>query len=199
MRPQHCARHHDGHDARRDPHRQACEMPKPHALDVFDLSHALQRALQLRQVARLGRGRDFAGRGIAALHLLPLLHLLLAHDAAQGGAAAAPARGVEQAQHGGRGPVKGPGPVGGEKQDADGDDVVARDAVVGVGQVDAGDGVGIAEGEEGRVREQQRRERVLGRAEVELREVVLLQAEDEEERDVGRARLREERQREEVV
>jgi hypothetical protein len=47
------------------------------------------------------------------------------------------------------GPVRGTGPVGEEDEETDGEDVVAADAVVGVGEVDAGDAVVEAEGEEG--------------------------------------------------
>ena len=56
--------------------------------------------------------------------------------------------GAEQEDAGER-PVHGPGPVGEEDEEADGEDVVAGDAVVGVGEVDGGDGVAVAEGEEG--------------------------------------------------
>lgn len=46
-------------------------------------------------------------------------------------------------------------PVVSEKQDSDGDDVVVRDAVVGVAEVDAGDGVGAAESEVGCLAEEE--------------------------------------------
>jgi hypothetical protein len=48
-------------------------------------------------------------------------------------------------------PPDRPRPVPDERQQADGADAVAADAVVGVGEVDGGDGVGAAEGEEGGV------------------------------------------------
>jgi hypothetical protein len=48
-------------------------------------------------------------------------------------------------------PEDGTGPVAHEGEDADGDDVVAANAVVGAGEVDGGDRVGAAEGEEGHV------------------------------------------------
>lgn len=46
-------------------------------------------------------------------------------------------------------------PIGDEGQDADGEDVVGVDAVVGRGEVDRGDGVGVAEGEEREMLEEQ--------------------------------------------
>lgn len=87
---------------------------------------------------------------------------------AQSGAATGPAGGVEEAEDGGRCPVDGAGPVGEEEEDADGDDVIASDAIVGIRKIDAGDGVGVSEGKERRVGEEERGERVLGGLEVEL-------------------------------
>lgn len=53
-----------------------------------------------------------------------------------------------------RGPEDGAGPVADEGEQADGDDVEAADAVVRAGQVDRGDCVGAAGGEEGGVLEE---------------------------------------------
>ena len=46
-------------------------------------------------------------------------------------------------------PEYGTGPVVDEGEDSDDDDVVPAHAVVSVGKVDGGDGVGAAEGEKG--------------------------------------------------
>lgn len=173
-------------------------MPEPHPLNTLNIRHLIHHPLQPGQSPRLRRHRHFT-RLRATLDLGPLLALLLLHDAAQRLRSAAPAGGVEEAEDGGGRPVDGSRPVGDEQQDADGDDVVAADAVVRIGQVDARDGVGVAEGEKGRVREQQRRQRVLRRRRVELGEEVLLHAEEEKERDIGGARLREQDESEEVV
>jgi hypothetical protein len=53
--------------------------------------------------------------------------------------------------------VDGAGPVGEEDEEAHRDDVVAAYAVVGVGEVDGGYGVCVAQGEEGGLREEERR------------------------------------------
>ncbi|KFY74404.1 hypothetical protein V499_05562 [Pseudogymnoascus sp. VKM F-103] len=63
-------------------------------------------------------------------------------------------------------PEDGPGPVAHESEDSDGDDVVAADAVVGAREVDGGDGVGAAEGEEGHVLEYKGGDGDLGEVEV---------------------------------
>lgn len=54
----------------------------------------------------------------------------------------------------GRSPEYGAGPVADEGKEANGDDVEAADAVVGAGEVDGGDCVGAAKGEEGYVLEE---------------------------------------------
>lgn len=54
----------------------------------------------------------------------------------------------------GRSPEYGAGPVADEGEEANGDDVEAADAVVGAGEVDGGDCVGAAKGEEGCVLEE---------------------------------------------
>lgn len=56
---------------------------------------------------------------------------------------------VVEEEYAGKRPVRGTGPVGEEDEKSDGEDVVAADAVVGVGEVDAGYAVVEAEGEEG--------------------------------------------------
>lgn len=61
---------------------------------------------------------------------------------------------AQQQQVRGRDPEDGAGPVADEGEEADGDDVKAADAVVGRGEVDRGDGVGAAKGEEGCVLEE---------------------------------------------
>lgn len=53
----------------------------------------------------------------------------------------------------GTGPVNGPSPVAGEDEEADNCDAVPRHAVVGVCEIDRGDGIAVAEGEEGGVGE----------------------------------------------
>lgn len=60
----------------------------------------------------------------------------------------------QQQQIRSRGPEYRPCPVTHEGEDPDGDDVEAADAVVGAGEVDGGDCVGAAGGEEGCVLEE---------------------------------------------
>lgn len=69
---------------------------------------------------------------------------------------------VVEEKYAGERPVRGTGPVGEEDEEADGEDVVAADAVVGVGEVDAGDAVVEAEGEEGGLAEEEGCEGALG-------------------------------------
>ncbi|KAH9872686.1 hypothetical protein J1614_005080 [Plenodomus biglobosus] len=56
---------------------------------------------------------------------------------------------VAEQEEAGEGPVEGAGPVGEEDEEGDERDGVAGYAVVGVGEVDGGYGVCVAEGEEG--------------------------------------------------
>ncbi|KFY18481.1 hypothetical protein V493_08586 [Pseudogymnoascus sp. VKM F-4281 (FW-2241)] len=65
-------------------------------------------------------------------------------------------------------PEDRPGPVAHESEYADGDDVVPADAVVGAGEVDGGDGVGAAEGEEGHILKQEGGDGDLDEVEVQV-------------------------------
>ena len=61
---------------------------------------------------------------------------------------------LQEEQVGRRSPEDGSGPVADESEEADGDEVEAADAVVSAGKINGGDSVGAAEGEEGRVLEE---------------------------------------------
>ncbi|TPX17018.1 uncharacterized protein E0L32_012328 [Thyridium curvatum] len=103
-------------------------------------------------------------------------------------AAAAPGPAHEQ-RVGREGPVDGRGPVADKGQEADGGDAEARDAVVGAAEVDRGDGVCAAGGEEGGVLEQEHRGRERRQGEVLRREELVDDVGDEEEGHVGGAGL----------
>lgn len=90
-----------------------------------------------------------------------------------------------------RRPVDGPRPVPDKRQQPDDGGVVAGDAVVRAREVDRGDGVGAAEGEEGRVLQEEGggAEVCEGEGGVVGGEEAGLEVEEEEEGDVGGAGL----------
>jgi len=88
-------------------------------------------------------------------------------------------------------PPDGRGPVSDKGEQADGGGVEAGDAVVGAGQVDGGDGVGAAKGEEGHLLHEEGGGADFGNGERrgEGEEEAVLVVHEEEEGDVGGAGL----------
>lgn len=77
------------------------------------------------------------------------------------------------------------GPVTDECQNPHGCNAVTTDAVVRIGEIDGGDGVGATKGKEGGELEDDRRQRDLSRQQMQSAENAQLDFEKEEERDVG--------------
>ena len=76
-------------------------------------------------------------------------------------------------------------PVTDKCQNPHGCNAVSADAVVPVGEVDGGDGVGATKGEEGAELENDRRQRDLTRQQMQSAENAQLDFEEEEKWDVG--------------
>lgn len=130
MLPQRRTSRHNANQQKPRPQRQQRDMSTPDALILPILTSLLFFPRHLIQPLPLPH------HPIRNMQLLGVDEALLT-----------PVRAEEQ--HASKRPVYGACPVGEEDEEADGEHVVAGHAVVGVGQVDGGNCVAVAEGEEG--------------------------------------------------
>jgi hypothetical protein len=138
MRAQRRTRRHDANKHNARPQRQQRNVASPDGPAQPVLGGLLLVAREVRQERVLAR------------------HPIARVELGCGDVAGCAAVGAEQEEACQR-EVDGAGPVGEEDEGAYRDDVVAAYAVVGVGEVDGGYGVCVAQGEEGGLREEERR------------------------------------------